>query len=150
MDPNLTKEDIIILIIMIGIVYSILHQMQKHFRAYIQAQSDLYKWGLTQKLTDSQQKYLLALWSAYKNKQLPNEQVDELLSEEALSNIINICSGNNLPDNIRKYLKPYKTDKIKRKLLSIGFKDDHATIITGLLFYKIGGIHAIKNVRYLP
>lgn len=144
MEKTLTTENIVVLLVMISMVYAIMNFIQKYFQAYLVALSDLNKWGLNLKLNDNQQKYLTDLWIAYKNKQLPDDDMEQLLSETELEELLSYCFKDNLPDPLKKFYNKKKCEKFKTKTHKLGFNVQQTTILAGILFNKIGGIHAIR------
>jgi len=144
MEKSLTTENIVVLLVMISVVYAIMNFMQKYFQAYLVTQSELNKWGLSLKLNDNQQKYLTDLWIAYKKNRLPDDSIEQLLSETELEELLSYCFKDNLPDPLKKFYKKKKCEKFKTKMLKLGFNGQQTIVLSGILFNKIGGIHAIR------
>lgn len=144
MEKTLTTEDIIVLIAMISVVYAIINFLQKYFQASLRAQKELQAWGLSLKLNDNQQKYLMDLWAVYKKKKLPDKSMEQLLKENELEELLSYSGEDRLPDSLKKFYKTKKREQFIIKMQKIGFNMIQIKLLSGILFNKVGGIHAIK------
>ena len=147
MNETLTFEDIVVLLLLLGAVYSVMTLIQRKFTSFMEKQKKLYKWGADVKLSDKQKSYLLSLWTSYKNKRPPDDNLDTMLSDNELYEIKKACSNNSLPDDLKKCYSERKRLKTMQKLISSGYTEEHAFILCGLIYNKIGAIHAIKSVN---
>jgi predicted DNA binding CopG/RHH family protein len=146
MEELLTSEDILLFLIAIGLLYAVLNFVQKKVQQLFDKQKELFQWGLNQKLTDNQQNYLLKLWFAYKNKSIPDQKINEKISEKEFEEIKRLSSRDSLPDNLKFFSSARKRSKTVKKLILNGFTEDQAEILCGLIYNKIGGIHAIRSI----
>lgn len=144
MEKTFTTEDIIVLIAMISVVYAIMNFLQKYFQASLRAQKELQQWGLSLKLNDNQQKYLIDLWAVYKKKKLFDETMEQLLTQNELEELLSYSGKDRLPDSLKKFYKMKKREQFILKMQKIGFSMTQSQLLLGILFNKIGGIHAIK------
>lgn len=140
-----SKEDYIVLIIIIVAIYSIMTLLQKKLQVFLTDQSELLRWGLNLPLNDNQQKFLMELWISFKRKIPPDKSLYAIVSEKDLEEIKNYCSIEKLPEKLQKYSR--KREQTIKQIEQLGFNSEQAFIISGLVYNKVGGIHAIKVTR---
>ena len=145
MDPNLTKEDILVFVIMISLFYGIMTFFQRKMVEYFEFKKRLYRWGMNIKLSETQNKYLLELWKTYKNNYKPSDKTDNIVTELELEELVDYSTDKKLPDELKKAFKTKKHLKKINQLIEKGFNKSQAIIIYGILFNKIAGIHAIRK-----
>ncbi|MEW5822134.1 MAG: hypothetical protein AB1782_18210 [Cyanobacteriota bacterium] len=146
MKELLTSEDIVIFLIALAILYSALNFVQKKIQGFFDCHKEIYKWGLNLKLTDSQQNYLLYLWFNYKTSNLVDNSMSEKITAEEIEELKRFSGIEILPENLKQFYSANKRLKTIEKIVNKGYTKDQAIILSGLIYNKIGGIHAIKSI----
>ncbi|MGD9581180.1 MAG: hypothetical protein AB7V50_07390 [Vampirovibrionia bacterium] len=144
MQDTFTSEDIIVLVVMISILYGLMDFFQRRLKNYLHQYRELTKWGMSLKLNDNQKKILMDLWCCYKKNILPQNNIEQLLSDTELKELLFYSEKESLPQELKSFFSQSKYDKTFNNLIKTGFSELQAKILYGILYNKIGGIHAIK------